>query len=351
MGVGISLSGLATAVAKAGGLGVISSVGIGFLEADFKTNYRAANQRALKREIRRAKSLTDGVVGVNIMVAISDFNEHIQIAFDEKVDIVFMGAGLPLKFPKTLAMEKIRCSATKMAVIVSSAKAARLIFKYWWQKFKHVPDAVVVEGPLAGGHLGFKKAQLTDQHYRLEKLVPEVLTEIQKFEHTTGKNIPVIAAGGIYSGRDIYKFLQMGAAGVQMATRFVATHECDASAAFKAAYLNCQAEDLTIIDSPVGLPGRAIRNTFLDEVAHGGRKPFQCPWKCLKTCDFRHAPYCIAKALTKAQQGFLREGYTFAGANAYKINEIISVAELIRRLKSQYAQAVTPRTTARYIPA
>jgi len=153
------------------------------------------------------------------------------------------------------------------------------------------------------------------------------------------KKIPVIAAGGIYSGADIFRFIEMGVSGVQMGTRFVATHECDASINFKQTYLNCKKDDIIIIESPVGLPGRAIRNKFLDEVSAGNRKPFQCPWKCLKTCSFREAPYCIAKALTNAQKGQVEEGYTFAGANAFRVSEIISVKQLFADLENEYNEA------------
>ena len=227
--------------------------------------------------------------------------------------------------------------------IVSSSRAAKIIFQHWQKRYHHVPDAVVVEGPMAGGHLGFKKEQINDPEYALEKILPGIISTVQSFEQSSGKKIPVIAAGGIYTGADIYKFLQMGAQGVQMATRFVATIECDASQEFKNAYIKCTKEDLVIIDSPVGLPGRAIRNEFLKQVESGNKIPFKCPWKCLKTCDFQKSPYCIALALTNAKNGHLDQGFAFAGANAYRIDKIISVHELFMTLKAEYetaAQAV-----------
>ena len=202
-----------------------------------------------------------------------------------------------------------------------------------------MPDAVVVEGPLAGGHLGFKKEQINDPAYTLEKIFPEVISVIKPFEQFSGKKIPVIAAGGVYTGADIYKFIRLGASGVQMATRFVATYECDASVEFKDAYIKCNKEDLVIIDSPVGLPGRAIRNRFLEEIESGNKMPFKCPWKCLKTCDLKSSPYCIAKALTNAKNGHLEQGFAFAGANAYKIDKIISVKELLKTLLMEYEKA------------
>jgi nitronate monooxygenase len=341
MGVGISLSGLAAAVANEGGIGVISSVGLGLLDDNPELSYKDSNQEILKQEIRKGRTLTDGILGLNIMVAISDYDQLLKLAFDEEIDIVFLGAGLPLKFPESITVDRLRTGKTKSAVIVSSGRAVQLIFQTWQKKFNHVPDMVVVEGPKAGGHLGFKKEQIFDPFYALENLLPDVLSVVQSFESQFDKKIPVIVAGGIYNGADIFRFMEMGAAGVQMGTRFVATHECDASLQFKQAYINCKKDDITIIESPVGLPGRAIRNKFLDEVSTGDRKPFQCPWKCLKTCNFRDAPYCIAKALTNAQKGNVDEGYTFAGANAFRVKEIISVKELFSILEREYNKEAT----------
>ena len=341
MSVGISLSGLASAVAKEGGIGVIGAAGIGMLEPDFITNFKEANKRALRKEIRKAKEMTNGIIGVNIMVALSDFDELSLVAVEEGADLVFLGAGLPLKNPKTLSLDRLRKVSTKVVPIVSSARAANIIFQYWAKNYNHVPDAVVVEGPLAGGHLGFKKEQINDPNYKLEKILPEVISVMKTFEQQFNKSIPVIAAGGIYTGANIHKFIQLGAQGVQMATRFVATYECDADVKFKEAYVKCKKEDLIIIDSPVGLPGRAIRNKFLDEVSAGIKKPFKCPWKCLKTCDYRKSPYCIALALTNAKKGNLDEGFAFAGANAYRVNKIVSVKELIEILLIEYEKAIS----------
>ena len=339
MGVGISLSGLAAAVANEGGIGVISSVGIGWLMSEFADKHREANKLALIQEIRKARQLTDGVLGLNIMVALTDFDDLLQIAFDEKIDVVFLGAGLPLKLPRTLSLDVLKHSATKVGVIVSSGRAAQLIFRYWQKSFNHVPDVVVVEGPMAGGHLGFKKEQIDDPDYALENILPDVIAALKPYEQQFNKQIPVIAAGGVFTGADIKKYLDLGAQGVQMATRFVATDECDASDEFKQTYVNCEKEDLSIIASPVGLPGRAIRNSFLDEVAAGERKPFKCPWKCLKTCDFKKSPYCIASALMQAQRGILDEGFAFAGSNAWRVTDIVPVKELFRQLTAEFQQA------------
>ncbi len=339
MGVGISLSGLAAAVANEGGIGVISSAGIGMLDDDYESNFEEANRRALHREVVRAKGMTRGIIGVNILMALSDCDGLIKTALADGADLVFVGAGLPLKVPEIWPPGEWEKITAKIVPVVSSSRAARIIFQSWQKRYSHVPDAVVVEGPLAGGHLGFTKEQIGDPAYTLEKILPEVISVIKPFEQHFNKSIPVIAAGGVYTGADIHRFLRMGAGGVQMATRFVATHECDASTEFKNAYLECSKEDLTIIDSPVGMPGRAIRNRFLEGIESGNKVPFKCPWRCLKTCDLRNAPYCIARALTNAKSGHLEQGFAFAGANAYRIDRITTVRELLNTLITEYEDA------------
>lgn len=339
MSVGISLSGLASAVANEGGIGVIGAAAIGMLERDFYTHYEEANQRALKKEIRKARAKTDGIIGVNIMVALTDYYELIKTAVNEGIDIIFAGAGLPLKNLASIA-DSAKKIKTKFVPIVSSARSLKVLFGYWEKHYNELPDAVVVEGPMAGGHLGFKKEQINDPNFRLEKIFKEVLDAVNVFAERFKKHIPVIAAGGIYTGFDIYKFLNMGASGVQMATRFVATEECDASDKFKQAYINATKDDIMIIDSPVGLPGRAIRDSFLEEVKMGMKKPFTCTYKCLKTCDYKKAPYCIALALTNAKKGILQNGFAFAGANVYRVNKIVSVKALIESLVDEFYAAV-----------
>ena len=350
MGVGISLSNLTSAVANAGGIGVIATPGIGQFEPDWDANPSKANKRALQREIRKTKAKTDGIIGVNVMVALSDFDDLVQCAVDEGVNMLFLGAGLPIGLPETLPLDRLGELATKFAPIVSSARAAKIVFRAWQKRYNHVPDAVVVEGPLAGGHLGFRKEQIDNPDYALEKILPEVITVVKSYEEQFNKSIPVIAAGGIYTGADIHRFMELGAQGVQMGTRFVATYECDASREFKEAYLNCKKEDIVIIDSPVGLPGRAIRNKFLERVLSGSKEPFKCSWKCLKSCDFKNVPYCIGLALTNAKKGDLEEGFAFAGANAYRVNKIISVKELIGTLVEEYMAAAMQRSTKAELP-
>jgi nitronate monooxygenase len=339
MGVGVSLSNLASAVANEGGIGVIGAAGIGMEEPDFKIHYRNANQRALRREIRKAKEKTNGLLGVNILVALSDYYELVKVAVEEKIDFIFAGAGLPLKSISAI-MGTGKKYRTKFVPIVSSGRSARVLFSYWEKHYNEVPDMVVVEGPKAGGHLGFSNEQIDDPRFKLENIFSDVRDVISKFAKKFSKNIPVIAAGGIYSGADILKFMNMGANGVQMATRFVATKECDASNEFKQSYVEAAEEDIVIIKSPVGLPGRAINNRFLEDVKKGIKKPFVCGYKCLKTCDYREAPYCINLALTNAKRGFLENGFAFAGANVYRINKITTVKELINSLAYEFSEAV-----------
>jgi nitronate monooxygenase len=335
MGVGVSLSGLASAVANEGGIGVIACAGIGMIEADLFKNFLTANTRALCKEIRRARERSPGILGVNIMVALSNYGELVKTSLDEGVDIIFSGAGLPLDLPNYLRGS----DHTKLVPIVSSGRAARIVAKRWTERYSYPPDAIVVEGPLAGGHLGFKPEHIADPAYALASLLAEVLTEIAPFEVKARRPIPVIAGGGIYTGADIHRFLRLGAAGVQMATRFVTTHECDASTSFKEAYIHATPEDLVIIKSPVGMPGRAIRNQFLKDVEAGTRMPFTCPYHCIVTCDYLNSPYCIALALINAQRGRMGHGFAFAGANAHRATEILSVKDLVARLLDEYHEA------------
>ncbi|KNY27860.1 NAD(P)H-dependent flavin oxidoreductase [Pseudobacteroides cellulosolvens] len=336
MGIGVSLSGLASAVANEGGIGVISTAAVGMMETDFSTNYLEANIRALRKEIRKARELTKGIIGVNIMVALSNFADMAKTAIEEGVDIIFSGAGLPLNLPSFLKETK----DTKLVPIVSSARAASIIAKKWLEKYKYAPDAIVVEGPLAGGHLGFKIEQIKDPDFKLEKLVSEVIIEAKNIEDKAAKPIPVIAAGGIYTGEDIYKFIHLGASGVQMATRFVTTVECDASLEFKNTYIECSENDIGIIKSPVGMPGRAIKNEFLYDVEAGSKKPYKCPYHCISTCKYESSPYCIALALINAKRGKMKYGFAFAGENAYRAENIVSVEELVKSLVEEYNSSI-----------
>ena len=329
MGVGISLSGLASAVAKEGGFGVISAAGLGLLHRKLDpTNYTHAGNLGLIEEIRKAREKAKGIIGVNIMVALSDFAELVKTSIAEKVDVIFSGAGLPLDLPSFLTKD----SVTKLVPIVSSARALRLIAEKWKAHYDYLPDAVVLEGPKAGGHLGYKPTQLNDPRFSLEALLPQVVAEAKSLEERFNKPIPVIAAGGIYTGEDIQRMMDLGASGVQLGTRFVTTEECDASEAFKQQYINANKEDIEIIQSPVGMPGRALHCHFLEKVKAGEKQPKACPFNCIKTCDMIHSPYCIVSALYQAFKGNFEQGYAFCGSNAWRAKRIMSVHDTIAEL-------------------
>ena len=336
MGVGISLSGLASAVANMGGIGIISTVGIGLIRNDKATHYRRNNIEAIREEIRKARAMTVGVLGVNIMSVITNFSDMVKTSIEEGIDIIFSGAGLPLDLPKYLK-DGIK---TKLVPIVSSARAASILCKKWLQNYNYLPDAFVVEGPKAGGHLGFKPDELQDNTRDLESLVTEVLSVTSEIKEKYNKDIPVIAAGGIYSGSDMFDIMHKGASAVQLGTRFVATEECDASVEFKEAFIRARNSDIKIIKSPVGMPGRAIYNQFLKDVEEGKRKPSNCRYHCIKSCDPKTTPYCIANALLAAYRGNLKEGFVFTGANGGKIDRITTVKNLFKELIDEFKTAM-----------
>lgn len=328
MGVGISRARLASAVAEEGGIGIISGVQIGFNEPDFETNNKAANIRGLEKEIKTARELSPkGIIGVNILTAMNNYKELVLTAVKEKIDLIICGAGLPIELP-----ELVKNSASKIIPIVSSAKAASVITKMWDRRYQYLPDALIVEGPKAGGHLGFTLDILNSNPLpNLIDILKDILSVIKPFEEKYNKKIPVIAAGGIFDGKDIAKCIKQGASGVQMATRFVATHECDAHINFKTAYLDASKDEIQIVKSPVGMPGRAIRNELIKSLEETNQKITKC-YNCLKPCNPITSPYCISKALIQAVKGDTKNGLIFAGTNAYKLNKIISVKELINEL-------------------
>lgn len=335
MGVGISLNGLASAVANEGGVGVISCAGLGLIYRHTAKDYMEACIIGMREEIRKAKEKSNGIIGVNIMMALTNFGDMVKTAIAEKVDVIFAGAGLPMDLPKY----RTEGCTTKLVPIVSSARAAKIICEKWKTLYDYLPDLVVVEGPKAGGHLGFKPAQIEDENFSIEKLIPEVVTEVAVFEEKYNQEIPVIAAGGIYTGEDMYNIMQLGAKGVQIASRFVTTHECDADIKFKESYINATEDQVEIIQSPVGMPGRALKGEFLEKVKQGLTRPKSCPYNCLHTCDYKVVPYCIIVALYNAYQGKLDKGYAFAGKNAYLTDKIISVKEVIDDLVLHFEKA------------
>lgn len=330
MGVRVSLARLAAAVANEGGIGTIASVGLGDIEAS-KTDFENVSRDALIHEIRRAKTMTEGPLAINIMGVLSNARDLIQTSVREGIKIIVSGASLPLKLP-----EMVDDATVKLLPIISSGRAADIVLRTWDKRYARTADAVVLEGPLAGGHLGFSFEQLREpEKYSLSVLLPEVLAAVKPFEEKHGRKIPVIAGGGIFTGADIARMLQAGASGVQMATRFVCTDECEVAPEFKQAYLDSKEDDIVIIHSPVGLPGRAIRNQFLRNLEDGTLDRLKCPYRCLTTCNIAEARYCIAQALVNAYEGDMDRGLVFCGQNAYRVNEIVSVKELIAELRAE----------------
>lgn len=329
MGVGVSMHNLAGNVSKEGGIGVISTADIGYQEKDFNENPQKANLRAIGKEIKLARDIAgeDKILGVNIMVALRNYAEIVTECVRQKIDLIISGAGIPKELP-----EYVKGTETKIAPIVSSIRCCKLIVNHWIKKYNYVPDMIVIEGPEAGGHLGFKNEELQDKTKpKLEKITEEIVEYIREIENQYNKEIPVIAAGGIWDKNDINRFLEIGADGVQMATRFVTTYECDASEEFKKSYIDAKQEDIKIIKSPVGMPGRAIYNDFIRNTEREETKIDKC-YGCIKTCNVLKTPYCITKALINSVKGNIENGLIFCGSNVYKAKEIISVHDLMREL-------------------
>lgn len=329
MGVGISLSGLAGNVSACGGLGVISTAQIGWREPDFYEKPFEANFRAIEKEIKEARELAKGgVLGVNIMVATQRYEEYVKSAVKAGIDIIISGAGLPIDLPKY-----VEGSKTKIAPIVSSLKSLTVICRMWERKYQTAPDLVVIEGPKAGGHLGFSREELetvTDEAY--DNVIVSIIEKVKEYSEKFSKKIPVVVAGGIYERKDMEHVMKLGADGVQMGTRFVTTKECDADEAYKQSYIKATKEDIKIVQSPVGMPGRAILNPFLEKVKTEKCKIKHC-YQCIVTCDKKTIPYCITEALVNAAEGRVDEGLLFCGENAYRADKIETVAEIMEEFR------------------
>jgi len=330
MGVRVSRAHLAAAVANEGCAGIIASVGLGDYEDVASADCPEINHRALREEIQKARSMSNGIIGVNAMVALSDYESLVNACVQEHVDMIISGAGLPMNLPAYTAGTNIQ-----LLPVVSSARSLQLIYRKWMKDFNRAPDAVVIEGMKAGGHLGYSLEQIAENKPTLE----ETLADVLKFTRELPAPMPVIVAGGVFSGEDMAHFLDLGADGVQMATRFVCTDECDVDIRFKQAYLDAGPEDIAIIKSPVGLPGKVIRNEFVKRITEGLTVPFRCKYQCLRTCNPSTAPYCIADVLARASDGEMDEAFAFAGSNAWKCNEIIPVKELIGKIMQEYQNA------------
>lgn len=353
MGVGISLHRLAGSVAKTGGVGIISSAQIGFREPDFKTNFVEANLRAIRREMKLAREIApEGVIGFNIMVATKHYDMWVKEAVKAGADIIISGAGLPVALPEYAEAAYREMGATpkrrvKLAPIVSSAKSAMVICKMWDRKCRVVPDLVVIEGPLAGGHLGFSREQLgeygadtgdvpaTYDRDAYDKEVKAIIQVVKEYGDKYGCHIPVVTAGGIYTYEDVVHQFELGAEGVQVGTRFVTTWECDASQEYKEAYIKASREDIVITQSPVGMPGRAILNPFLSQIKGGDRPVIKSCFQCLEKCDIRTIPYCITMALVNAAEGDVDNGLLFCGSNAFRAEKIETVDKVMKELMGE----------------
>ena len=334
MGVSVSKASLASAVSMAGGLGVIASVGLGE-EMDLSIPYRERSKLALSAEIKKVKE--KGLsVGVNVMVALTNFADMVKTSAEMGADVLLAGAGLPLRLP-----EYAGDSPMKLVPIISSARAADIIFRSWIKKYSRFPDAIVVEGPMAGGHLGFKLDDLVNHTASdLDTLVRETLEVTERYQQQAGREIPVVAAGGVFTGSDIARFINMGASGVQMGTRFVATEECDVSQEYKQAFVDATEDDVAVILSPVGLPARVIKTPFVAK-SLGERQQFNCFYKCLITCNADKANYCIALALLNSYKGDMNEGFPMCGENVYRVKNIVKVQELMDELTTEAEPLLT----------
>jgi nitronate monooxygenase len=344
-GMGVRIGGprLVSAVANYGGLGTLSAMGLCPVDTKARDFKRVGNE-SLIAELQATKALMpDKPLALNVMVAATNWEQLVRTGAENGADLIVSGAGLPLKMPEVVAG-----TTAKIAPIISSGRAAALICKAWARQGRY-PDALVLEGPRAGGHLGFTLEEL--HHPRpLEELLVEVLNAIEPHVKAAGRPIPVIAAGGIYDGADIARLIALGASGVQMGTRFVATHECDAHDTFKDQFVKCREEDIVIITSPVGMPLRAIRNEWLQDIIDGERKKFKCSYKCLHTCNAAKVQYCIADALYKADvEGDLYQGFVICGSTTHRIDKLVPVADLLDELVAGAEAALDGMT--RTVPA
>jgi nitronate monooxygenase len=338
MGVRVSLASLATAVANEGGIGTISSIGLGDLQLAGK-EFEARSREALIKEIQKAKSLTSGLLAVNVMGALSNAADLVTAAIEGGIRIVVFGAGLPMRLPETASNPDV-----SLVPIISSSRVAKLIMRSWKKRYDRKVDAFIIEGPLAGGHLGYSAEQLEHPEVcSLESSLSEVLEAVKPYEDESGSKIPIIVAGGIYDGEDIEEMISLGASGVQMGTRFVCTDESGASAEFKQAYMDAKEEDISIVKSPVGMPGRALYNRFLKTIEEKGQQKIKCAYHCLTTCNMKEAKYCIAQALLNSVSGDVDQGLIFCGNNAHRVDKIVSVKALFQELVGDWRQAAMRR--------
>lgn len=336
-GMGVRISGwrLAGNVAKCGGVGLVATAGITLNSGLYTgSNYLQSNPEALRQELRKAYEVApDGIIGVNIMVALADYEELVQASIEGGAKVIVCGAGLPMTLPGLTA----HAPDVAIVPIVSSLRAAQLIAKKWDKGYGRLPDAVVVEDPdTAGGHLGEKLENIGTGDYDQYGTI-RAIKEFFRSEY--GKEIPIIAAGGIWDRADVVHALAEGADGVQMASRFVPTVECDAEDAYKQMYLDCRKEDIGLIMSPAGLPGRAILSNQENITLYDETNATSCTNACLKKCSYKETGerFCIVSALDRAQQGDVESGLVFCGTNAWKADRITTVQEIFDELFAEEA--------------
>lgn len=343
MGVGVSLDGLAGAVASCGGMGTISAALCGYRELDAARDPKGASLRALERQVRRAKEIAKGagLVAVNVMVATTQYADCVRTALKAGADAIVCGAGLPTDLPAIAA--DVPESDAALAPVVSSGRAAALICRMWQKRHHRLPDFVVLEGPLAGGHLGFTpeeaKAAQSGHPKPLRELLQEVLDALRSFKEAAGRDIPVFVAGGVQDGAEMADYMRQGAAGAQFATRFITTAECDASDGFKQALLQARPEDVAIVQSPVGMPGRAMKSPLIKRVQAGLQPKIERCIRCLTPCDPAKSPYCISRALVAAVQGDWENGLFFCGANVGRKSALTTVKDEIDQIMNEWRNA------------
>lgn len=329
MGIGVSLANLAGAVGREGGIGILSTAQIGFQEAIFEKSPMRANMEAIKKQFDRAKEIAKGgLIGFNIMAATFHYERYVKRCVEVGADVIISGAGLPINLPELVAG-----STTKIAPIVSSNKAAKVLLNTWKKRYNTTADFIVIEGPEAGGHLGFKAESLAESSEQMDAEIIKIVDTVKAFGEQFNRDIPVIFAGGVFDRSDIEHYLSLGCSGVQMATRFVITEECDAPESFKQSYLKAKQEDITVIKSPVGMPGRALKNQFTERIKNE-RIPIEKCRSCLsyKHCDRETIPYCITETLLNAVTADPNNALVFAGSNAYRLKEKTTVKAIFDEL-------------------
>ncbi|MDH4225925.1 MAG: nitronate monooxygenase family protein, partial [Deltaproteobacteria bacterium] len=317
-------------------MGTVSSVGTGYWRSDHvrlingrplkpRNFYHTENFKAIVKSAQE-KAQGHGAIGANILYAVTDYDRQVADAVEAGVQYIISGAGLPLRLPSLVGDADVA-----LIPIVSSPRVVDLICKRW-KRAGRLPDAIILEGPKSGGHQGYTYEQCLEPEYQLEVMTPKVLEACKAWG-----NIPLIVAGGIWDYNDILRFMDMGVSGVQMATRFIGTHECDADDLFKQVILNSGKDDIKLIKSPVGYPARGVITTpLMQRVASGVRPKITCVSNCVVPCnngeESNKVGYCIADALGDAKNGKFETGLFFSGSNGYRVNRLQSVQELMEKL-------------------